>query len=79
VPGVSTDVGGVRDVVGGDELGLLAPAGNALALAERVLGLLKNPDQRRSMGARGRQSVVNRFGVNRLVDDVETLYRELAS
>lgn len=79
VPGVSTEVGGVRDVIGDDDVGLLAPPGNAPALAERVLRLLNDPTERQTMGERGRQSVVSRFGLNRLVDDVEALYRELVS
>src|SRR3954470_22440793 len=37
VPGVSTDVGGVRDVIDSDEVGLLAPSGDSEALAAAVL------------------------------------------
>ena len=79
VPGVSTDVGGVRDVIGAGEVGLLAPPGDAAALAGCVLRLLRNPAERQTMGGRGRQSVVSRFGLTRLIDDVEALYRELVS
>jgi glycosyltransferase involved in cell wall biosynthesis len=77
VPGVSTDVGGVRDVITGDEVGLLAPFGDAGALADRVLTLLGDPDRRRRMGDRGRQSVTARYTLDRLVDEVERLYRDL--
>jgi glycosyltransferase involved in cell wall biosynthesis len=77
VPGVSTDVGGVRDVITGDEVGLLAPFGDAQALADRVLTLLGDPDRRRRMGDRGRQSVTARYTLDRLVNEVERLYRDL--
>jgi glycosyltransferase involved in cell wall biosynthesis len=40
VPGVSTDVGGIRDVVDSDEVGLLAPLGYAALLAAHVSALL---------------------------------------
>lgn len=77
VPGVSTDVGGVRDVIDSDRVGLVAPFGDASALAAHVIGLLSDPERRRRMGDEGRRSVMARFGLDRLVDDVERLYREL--
>ena len=77
VPGVSTDVGGTRDVIDSDGVGLLAPAGDATMLAAHVNALLSDPDRRRRMGALGRASVTSRYTLDRLVDDVERLYREL--
>jgi glycosyltransferase involved in cell wall biosynthesis len=77
VPGVSTEVGGVRDVIKDSDIGLMAPFGDAIGLADAVLTLFADPARRRAMGARGRESVVVRFGLDRLVDDVEALYREL--
>jgi glycosyltransferase involved in cell wall biosynthesis len=77
VPGVSTDVGGVRDVIDSDRVGLVAPFGDARALADHVLTLISDPDRRRRMGEAGRQAVSARYGIDRLVDDVELLYREL--
>jgi glycosyltransferase involved in cell wall biosynthesis len=77
VPGVSTDVGGVRDVIESDAIGLLAPFGDAQALAAHVGSLLKEPSRRRDMGERGRTRVMARYGIDRLVDDIDRLYREL--
>jgi glycosyltransferase involved in cell wall biosynthesis len=77
VPGVSTDVGGVRDVIENDAVGLLAPFGDASALAAHVESLLHEPSRCRRMGERGRTLVVARYGIDRLVDDIDRLYREL--
>ena len=77
VPGVSTDVGGVRDVITNDSVGLTAPDGDAPALAGHVTTLLADPERRRQMGAAGRALVVARYGLDRLVTDVEALYRGL--
>jgi glycosyltransferase involved in cell wall biosynthesis len=77
VPGVSTDVGGVRDVLASDAVGLTTADGDASALAEHVMTLLADPERRRRMGADGRALVVARYSLDRLVGDVETLYREL--
>jgi glycosyltransferase involved in cell wall biosynthesis len=76
-PGVSTDVGGVRDVITGDDVGLLAPSGDAAALADGVLRLLGDRGRRQAMGDRGRASVVARYQIDRLVADVAGLYHEL--
>jgi glycosyltransferase involved in cell wall biosynthesis len=77
VPGVSTDVGGVRDVIEEGVSGLLAPPGDAQTLASHVASLLQDPARRRGMAERRRAAVVNRYHIDRLVSDVEALYREL--
>jgi len=77
VAGVSTNVGGVRDVIPDPGVGLLAPSGDVRALAEAVGGLLDDPAKRRAMGERGRAAVLRRYGVDRLVDEIERLYRDL--
>jgi glycosyltransferase involved in cell wall biosynthesis len=77
VPGVSTDVGGIRDVVAADDTALLAPFGDARALADHVLALIGDADRRRRIGEHGRRSVAARYTLDRLVDDVERLYAEL--
>ena len=77
VPGVSTDVGGVRDVITNDSVGLAAPDGDTSALAGHVTALLADPERRRQMGVAGRALVVAHYSLDRLVSDVDTLYRGL--
>lgn len=77
VPGVSTDVGGVGDVIPDESTGILVPPDAAPALAAAVLRLLNDPHLRREMGARARQTVVTRYDVKRLVSDIDALYRSL--
>jgi glycosyltransferase involved in cell wall biosynthesis len=77
VPAVCTDVGGIRDVIGDCDAALLAPVADAEALAARVNDLLPDVPRRRAMGARGRAAMLARYGVDRLVDDIEVLYRSL--
>jgi glycosyltransferase involved in cell wall biosynthesis len=76
VPGVSTDVGGVRDVLQHDT-GVVVPFGDAAALASAVTQFLGDTNRRRATGDRGRVSVVARYGIDRLVDDIDALYRDL--
>lgn len=77
VPGVSTDVGGVRDVIEDGASGLLAPPGDVRALASGVASLLHDPGRRRDMGEHGRKAVVVRYHIDRLVGDIDALYRDL--
>ena len=76
-PAVSTDVGGVRDVVTADT-GLIVPPGDHLGLGRALSTLAANTAGRTEMGARARSHVAGRFGVERLISDVGALYDELA-
>lgn len=75
--GVSTNVGGVADVVPTSEVGLLAPPGDACQLADHVSRLIADPQRRRVMGDAGRRLVTAQYGINRLVTDIDKLYRDL--
>lgn len=73
---VSTNVGGVTDVLEDGRCGVLVPAGNAKALADAVLDLLKDPARRSALGEAGRVSA-RRFSIERLVVDLDNLYKSL--
>jgi glycosyltransferase involved in cell wall biosynthesis len=77
VPGVSTDVGGVKDVINTPAVGALAPFGDVAALAAAVDRLLRDQPLRHEMGQRARVSVLGRYGRERLVADIVSLYNEL--
>ena len=74
---VATSVGGVPDVVDDGETGYLVPPGDIAALAERLEELARDPERRDAMGREGRERVLRRYAVERLVDDVDELYRGL--
>ena len=74
---VATSVGGVPDVVDDGETGYLVPPGDIEALAERLAELARDPERRDAMGREGRERVLRRYAVERLVDDVDELYRGL--
>ena len=76
-PVVATDVGGVRFVVRHGVTGLLAPVGDPGRFAEALGQLLRSPALGRTLGQQGRTSVAARFGKERLVADIATLYEEL--
>jgi glycosyltransferase involved in cell wall biosynthesis len=78
-PVVATRVGGVPDVVEEGEDGFLVEPGATEELAERLGQLAADPELRDRMGRAGRERVLPRYAVGRLVDDVDRLYRSLLS
>jgi len=74
-PVVSTDVGGVRELVGA--AGLLAPVDDADGLAAGVLRLLSSPDLAGDLGRRARARVISTYSEGRLVADMAALYARL--
>jgi glycosyltransferase involved in cell wall biosynthesis len=76
-PVVATRVGGVPDVVRDGEDGFLVEAGATDDLADRLGRLARDPALRARMGKKGRERVLPRYAVDRLVDDIDELYRSL--
>lgn len=77
VPVVSTSVGGVPSAVLDGESGLLAPRDAEEQLAEAIRGLLADRAVATAMGKRGRVHARESFAVDRLVGDLDSLYRQL--
>jgi len=76
-PVVATRVGGVPDVIREGEDGFLVEPGDVDGLAERLARLAADPELRARLGAAGRARVIPRYSVERLVDDIDLLYRSL--
>ena len=70
-PVVATRVGGIPDVVRDGVDGFLVDSDDADALAAPLAELAAHPEQRARMGEAGRARVVERYAVERLVDDVD--------
>ena len=60
-PVVSTNRGGPAETVVDGETGFLVPPGDPVALASKVISLLRDPDLRQRMGMSGRQRVEAQF------------------
>lgn len=78
-PVIASRVGGTPEVVVDGETGLLVEPANPQALAQALTVLLRNPQRARRMGEAGRARVERLFDLERTVDQIEELYRELAS
>jgi L-malate glycosyltransferase len=78
LPCIATAVGGVPEWVRDRENGLLIPPGDPGALADRILRLARDPDLRRSLGTRARETILSRGDWQVLMRGVEEEYEELA-
>ena len=86
-PVVSTEVGGVVDIMG-DRIerrtpfsvwnhGLTVPSGDPQAFAEALHFLLANPELRREMGRNASAYVESQFCKSRLLTDIQNLYAHM--
>lgn len=76
-PVVGTNIGGIPEAIRDGVNGLLVPAGDAKALSEAIISLLSDGDMRRRMGDAGRKIAQERFSSEKMVSDIEVLYRRL--
>lgn len=76
-PIVATRVGGIPDLVRHGESGLLTPAGDAEQVARAIGRVLADPQAAACMAQRGRETALARFSRERLVADMDALYRRL--
>lgn len=78
-PVVASALPGVRTVVADGENGFLAEPGSPEALAAQLGRLLSlSPARREAMGAAGRRKVEQRYAWNRIGDQLDELYHQVA-
>ena len=73
-PIVATQAGGIPEIVADGVNGLLVPPRDAPALAQAIVGVLKDPDLRDRLGRAGFERVRARFTVDRMVAETASVY-----
>lgn len=76
-PIVTTNVGGMQDVVLENETALLSDSGNVDQFYNNLLRLIEDGELRNRLGKNGSGFVMKRFSYQRLVNDTRNLYFEL--
>lgn len=76
LPVVSTDTGGVRDVVDAVGVGWVTPIGDAEALAAAMVRVVDEPPSAEAI-EHARRVVATRYSIERMAADYEALYRAL--
>jgi glycosyltransferase involved in cell wall biosynthesis len=76
-PVISTNVGGIPEVVVDGVTGILVPPGEPNALSRALMKLLADPSQRESMGREGRRRVEEHFTLQVHVQRIQEIYRDV--
>jgi len=77
VPVVATRVGGTAEVIRDSENGLLVPPSDPEALAESISRLLHAPEFAARLAAAGRQRIIDRYSMARLIEDTSRFYESI--
>jgi glycosyltransferase involved in cell wall biosynthesis len=77
VPVVATRVGGTPEAIQDGVNGLLVEPGDPAALAQAIGHLLAQPELARRLGCAARESITERFSIDRMVSATEDLYLSL--
>ena len=77
LPIITTDVPGCRDVVTHGINGLLVPPQDPQALADAIGTLLTDPKRRDEMGKAGRQLALDKFSLEKIIDQTLTVYQKV--
>ena len=74
---VASAQGGMPELIQHGVNGLLATTGDAASFVEKIERLIGDASLRARLGEAGRERVLRRYSVSRLVDDVDRLYRSV--
>lgn len=77
IPVISTNVGGVRDVVSEGVTGYIVEPGDQKTFENRLLELIEDEKKRQTMSQNGWNFVRDKFHYTRLVKNMEVLYLDL--
>ena len=73
-PIVGTKVGGIPELVSDGESGFVVARGDTVAMSEKILSLVKNPELRKRMGLKGAAAVAANFDLHLNVRRLIQLY-----
>ncbi|MCK6544576.1 glycosyltransferase [Myxococcota bacterium] len=76
LPAIATSVGGVHEVLDGGRAGILVPPGARGPLVGAMTTLAASRELQRTLGERARARVVDGYGLERMLDAYEALYRD---
>lgn len=71
VPVIASDIGGPNDIITNGKNGFLIPSGDAIALANAILVLVRSPELRDKISQAGIETVENNFAFEKMLDRYE--------
>jgi glycosyltransferase involved in cell wall biosynthesis len=77
IPVVAANHGGLPEIVEDGTTGILVAPGDPVDLAKALRRLADDPERRAQMGEAAAADAANRFGLERMLDEVEAVYASL--
>jgi len=77
VPSISSDVGGVSDVLSNIKISVLCESGNKQDFYRKIKNYIENREFYEKTFSEERENMFNRYGINRLVKDLSALYQDI--
>jgi L-malate glycosyltransferase len=77
-PIISTDVGGIREIITHKKNGWLVPFGDEVALTEALVTVGKQPDLRRQFAEESERIAASRLSAEHFISRVEEFYKQCA-
>jgi glycosyltransferase involved in cell wall biosynthesis len=79
LPVVSTTVGGIPEIIDDMKSGILIQAKNSRELAHALSFMIEHPEERKRYGAALKERVSTKFGTERMIKEVEEVYKEVSA
>lgn len=76
-PVIASRIGGITSVIDNNKDGILIETGNLKELKGKVLEVLGDEELARKLGKNARKKVVERFGLDRMINDTVKVYEEV--
>jgi glycosyltransferase involved in cell wall biosynthesis len=76
IPVVATRSGGPEEIVEDGKTGFLVPIRDDIALAEKALQILRNPELARAFSKEAKNHVRGKFNIENMIKQYETIYRD---
>ena len=77
LPVVSTNIGGIPDLVKNNENGYLSDPGNTDEMAENILSILNNEKKRIQMGKKSLEIVREKYSLDKHIEKLKAIYNAL--
>ena len=76
-PVITFDVGGVKEMIPSDEMGIVLPSDDIFSMTQSTLELLRVPERRKAIGHAARQHVLENFSLPGMIDQVEIYLKQV--
>lgn len=76
-PVISSGIGGILTAIDNYKNGILIEPGNLEELKDRILEVLNDPDLAQTLGQNGRKKVIEKFSLDKMVEDTIKVYEDV--